>query len=108
MLISLQVQVFFRRVESSLHISIAYLTLLKYGVYILTIKHFSACIWFYIACYSEFRSVGVKKLRFADALRTTFLFSAVIVIVGLCCTMCQHTPLSGRTISSVYIGRLLP
>lgn len=50
-----QVFVFFNRIESSLHISIAYLTLLKYAVYICTVKHISACIWFCIACYDENR-----------------------------------------------------
>ena len=48
-----QVIAFFRKIEKSLHISIAYLTLLKYAVHIFTAQHISACLWFFIACYSE-------------------------------------------------------
>lgn len=49
----LQVIAFFQNIEESLHISMAYVTLLKYAVYILTATHVSACFWFFIACYSE-------------------------------------------------------
>lgn len=48
---------FFNQMESLLHIAIAYVTLLKYAVYIFTVKHLSACVWFFIACYSENRYV---------------------------------------------------
>ena len=41
--------------EGSLYISVVYARFLKFTFYIVTVTHFSACIWFPLACYSEKR-----------------------------------------------------
>ena len=43
---------FFSEMEASLYISMAYVNVLKFSVYILTATHFSACAWFLVACFS--------------------------------------------------------
>ena len=48
---------FFSEMEASLYISMAYVNVLKFSVYILTATHFSACIWFLIACFSPGTSI---------------------------------------------------
>ena len=52
-----QVISLFHQMEASLYISVAYARALKFTFYILSATHFSACIWFPLACYSEGRSV---------------------------------------------------
>lgn len=42
---------FFSEMESSLYISMAYINVLKFSVYILTATHLSACAWFIVACF---------------------------------------------------------
>ena len=48
-----QVISFFNQMEGSLYLSVAYARLLKFTFYILAATHFSACLWFPLACYSE-------------------------------------------------------
>ena len=43
---------FFSEMESSLYISMAYVNVLKFTIYILTATHLSACAWFLVACFS--------------------------------------------------------
>lgn len=43
---------FFSEMEASLYISMAYVNVLKFSIYILTATHLSACTWFLIACFS--------------------------------------------------------
>lgn len=47
-----KVMSFFSEMEASLYISMAYVNVLKFSVYILTATHFSACAWFLIACFT--------------------------------------------------------
>ena len=39
--------------EGSLYISVVYARFLKFTFYIVAFTHFSACIWFPIACYAK-------------------------------------------------------
>ena len=43
---------FFSEMEASLYISMAYVNVLKFTIYILTATHLSACVWFLVACFS--------------------------------------------------------
>ena len=53
----MQVISLFHQMEASLYISVAYARSLKFTFYVLSATHFSACIWFPLACYSEGRLV---------------------------------------------------
>ena len=68
----IQVVAFFKDIEGSLHISMVYVTVLKFVVYTLTMTHVSACIWFFIACPHE--KGLMQKIKHNYVLRFNFSF----------------------------------